>query len=243
MITMSPGHWKPGTGAVGIIDEVTEARKVVNRVIAKLKNMGIRVHHVEDNTSKNQRENLRYLIVAHNQTKRQLDVSIHFNAVASKQTRAIGTEVLYKKAAVRSIAARLSKGVADAAGYPDRGAKQRNDLAFLNGTTEDAVLIEICFVNSTADVSLYKKHFEAICRAIAKTLAQFIQPNSNPFSSAALYERIQKLYYDKSFVKAMVEKGISQECFSVIWREKLEKDQLTLNDFCGLCVLLLEKGE
>lgn len=243
MITISPGHWKPGTGAVGIIDEVTEARKVVSRVIARLKEMGVQVHHVEDNASKTQKENLRYLIGAHNKTNRNLDVSIHFNSVVGKQTRAIGTEVLYKKAAVRTLAAQLSKAVAGAAGYPDRGAKQRNELAFLNGTNKDALILEVCFVNSTVDVSLYRQHFEAICTAVAKTLAQFVRPTSNPFSSPALYERTQTLFNNKAFVKAVVEKGISKGHISPVWRKQLEKGNMTFLDFCGLCMLILEKEE
>ena len=58
MITISPGHWSIGTGARDLVDEVTEARKIVNRVIAILRGWKITVHHVEDNTSKNQKQNL-----------------------------------------------------------------------------------------------------------------------------------------------------------------------------------------
>jgi len=44
-------------------------------------------------------------------------------------------------------------------------------LYFLKNTTEPAILLEICFVDSKADVELYQKNFKAICAAIAEVLA------------------------------------------------------------------------
>ncbi|MGM9951656.1 MAG: N-acetylmuramoyl-L-alanine amidase [Lysinibacillus sp.] len=241
MITISPGHWKPGTGAVGLIDEVTEARRVVDGVVSRLKGMGIVVHPIQDDSSKSQSENLRYLVQAHNRTERQLDVSIHFNAIAGKHTRAIGTEVLYQDAKMQPLASQLSKAIGKAAGFPDRGAKKRNDLAFLNGTKRPAILIEVCFVNSTVDVALYKQHMEAICETIAKQLAHHVRPSNNPFSSPALYERTQMLHQDKQYVRTLLDKGISQGTISILWKEKFESGELSFLDFCGLCVLVLEK--
>jgi hypothetical protein len=49
----------------------------------------------------------------------------------------------------------------------NRGAKKRSDLYFLNGTDEPSILIEVCFVDSSADSNLYRTHFHAICQAIA----------------------------------------------------------------------------
>ena len=243
MITISPGHWKPGTGAVGLVDEVTEARKVVDRVVRMLTEKGISVHHLKDDSSRSQAENLRYLVQAHNETERKVDVSVHFNAIAGKHTRAIGTEVLYKDAAVQPLAAQLSKAISHAADLPDRGAKKRNELAFLNGTKQPAILIEVCFVNSTIDVALYKQHFEAICETIAKQLAHHVRPIDNPFSSPALYERTQTLYQDKRYVRALLDKGVSQGSISALWKERFESGELSFIDFCGLCVLILERRE
>ena len=186
MIAISPGHWKIGTGAVGLIDEVTEARKVVERVTNLLVNRNIQTCKIVDYTSTNQRENLTFLVSTHNKTKRVLDVSVHFNAVKGITTRAIGTEVLYKDEAMKSLAADISKAIATSAGFINRGAKRRLDLAFLNQTNEQAILIEVCFVNSTVDVSLYERHFEAICQAIAQTLVKFVQPNVRVFFKSCI---------------------------------------------------------
>ena len=241
MITISPGHWKIGTGAVGLIDEVTEARKVVEHVTRILESRNIQTSKVVDNTSTNQRENLTFLISKHNKTNRLLDVSVHFNAVKGIETRAFGTEVLYKDDAIKSLASYMSKAIATSAGFIDRGAKKRLDLAFLNQTNKNAILIEVCFVNSTVDVSLYERHFEAICQAIAQTLAQFVQPNVKIFSSPALHQRVEAIFLDKKKVNTLLQQGISNGAFLPIWKEKSEQGTLSFIDFCGLCVLLHDK--
>lgn len=171
MITISPGHWLPGTGARDLIDEVTEARKVVNRVVEILRNSGITVNHVEDNTSKNQQQNLNYLVTQHNKTNRKLDVSVHFNS-ASRTDRGLGVEVLYYDQ--KELAAKVSKAISDVSGLINRGAKERKELAFLRNTNKPAILIEVCFVNSTVDVAIYRRDFEKICQAIAECLAEYV---------------------------------------------------------------------
>ena len=169
MITISPGHWTIGTGARDLIDEVTEARKVSKRVTEILRKAGIQTNYVEDNVSKNQGQNLTYLVTQHNKTTRQLDVSVHFNASSGRQIRGIGTEVLYYDA--KDLAAKVSKAISFASGLIDRGAKQRRELSFLANTNKPAILLEICFVNSTVDTAIYNRDFEKICQAIAKELA------------------------------------------------------------------------
>jgi N-acetylmuramoyl-L-alanine amidase len=172
MITISPGHWAPGTGASAIIDEVTEARKLTKRVVEILKSNGVTTNYVEDNTSKNKTDNLSYLVRQHNLTNRQLDVSIHFNSSSGTDQRGIGTEVLYYNE--KTLASKVSKAISNASGLIDRGAKQRTDLAFLNGTHKPAILIEVCFVNSTVDVALYRRDFEKIALGIAAELMTYV---------------------------------------------------------------------
>jgi hypothetical protein len=81
----------------------------------------------------------------------------------------MGCEVLYVTQA--ELASDLSNAIAKFAGLVNRGAKRRTDLYFLNNTEEPSVLIEVCFVDSTADVELYKENFDVICRAIAVALS------------------------------------------------------------------------
>ncbi|WP_107841109.1 N-acetylmuramoyl-L-alanine amidase [Metasolibacillus meyeri] len=168
-MNISAGHWHVGTGAVGLIDEVTEARRVVRQVANLLQQQGVNVRVIFDNASKNQRQNLNYLIGAHQKGK-GLHISVHFNAVGKATKNALGTEVLYAKPTMQKLAATMSAAISTAGGLRNRGAKRRTDLAFLN-TLPDAILIEVCFVNSQEDVACYKRHFEAICVAIATELS------------------------------------------------------------------------
>lgn len=170
-LTISPGHWKVATGARDLLDEVLEARKVVNRVVEILRAGGVKVNHVEDNKSINKRQNLSYLVSEHNKTQRMLDVSIHFNA-SSRSKEGKGTEVCYYDE--EKLASKISNAIAKSGKLRNRGAKQRKELAFLNGTNKPAVLIEVCFVSDEYDAKMYRQCFEDICQAIAKELAAYV---------------------------------------------------------------------
>lgn len=170
MITISPGHWKTG-GAVDLMNEVVEARKVVNRVVGILQANGVKVNHLEDNTSVNQQQNLHYIVTQHNKTQRKLDVSVHFNSSVRKVT-GVGTEVLYYDE--KTLATKVSAAIAKTSKLKDRGAKERKELAFLRGTSKPAILIEVCFVSSEYDCKMYRQNFESICQAIAKELAAYV---------------------------------------------------------------------
>jgi hypothetical protein len=77
----------------------------------------------------------------------------------------MGTEVLYVTQG--DLASEIAQAISKAGRLLDRGPKKRSDLYFLNNTNEPAILIEVCFVDSSADANLYRAHFRAICKAIA----------------------------------------------------------------------------
>lgn len=173
-IEIHPGHWKLlNSGANGILNEVTEARKVAKRVYEILQASNVPCTYFEDNVSSNQRQNINYLVGQHNKDRDGLIVSIHFNAGGNSQ-RAIGTEVLYYDQ--KTLAERVVKAISEATGggLINRGAKQRKDLGVLASTYEPAILIEVCFVNSIVDAAIYRRDFEKICQAIAKELAAYL---------------------------------------------------------------------
>ena len=170
-ICISSGHGKFIRGASGspvppMLDEVDEARRVVDRVAQELRQRGVIVHVFHDDTSHDQQTNLNAIVAAHNNTTRQLDVSVHFNAF---DTTAHGTEVLW--VTQEDLADELSAAIADAGSFFDRGGKKRTDLKFLNSTEMPAVLIETCFCDNAGDSQLYRENFEAICAAIVDTLS------------------------------------------------------------------------
>ena len=163
---LSSGHALKVGGADGIINEVVEARKVVKQVVKYLKELGETVYEFHDDTSKTQAENLETIVKYHNSKNRDEDYSVHFNAGGGE-----GTEVLHYGEKTKAKAAALSKVIAEALDIKDRGPKERPNLRFLNGTEEEGLLIEVCFVDSKSDVEKYRKNFDKMCRAIAEHIA------------------------------------------------------------------------
>lgn len=177
-IVISSGHGKYIRGASGYLDEVDEARKVVDRVAQLWTKSDVMCKTFHDNTSTTQSQNLNTIVAYHNAQQRDLDVSVHFNAYQTTG-KPMGTEVLY--VTQHDLADDLSAAIASAMGLPDRGPKKRTDLAFLNNTTGPAILIETCFVDSSADDEAYNANFEKVCEAIAETIAGIeIAPEPGP---------------------------------------------------------------
>lgn len=165
-VVISSGHSINCQGASDIINEVTEARKVVDRVAEIISANGRTCYKYHDTASSNS-TNLANIVNFHNRYSQGIDVSIHFNAY-SHVDKPMGVEVCYYSAS--SLASQVSKAVADASGLINRGAKQRTGLYFLRRCNKPAILIEVCFVDSVKDVVLYRANFEKICQAIAKSL-------------------------------------------------------------------------
>ena len=65
-IVISSGHGKYVRGASGILDEVDEARKVVERLADELGSRGVEVTTFHDDTSHSQDENLHTIVAFHN---------------------------------------------------------------------------------------------------------------------------------------------------------------------------------
>ena len=165
-VVISSGHGLHVRGASGIIDEVDEARKIVDQVAGELNARGVKVVTFHDDTSKDQSTNLSTIVNFHNKHERDLDISVHFNAY-EQVTKPMGCEVLY--VSQQNLASQVSAAIASS-GFINRGAKKRTDLYFLNKCNRPAILLEICFVDSEADVALYDEHFEDICDDIADVL-------------------------------------------------------------------------
>lgn len=188
MITASPGHYGPKTGAHGLIDEVTEAIKVTKEVVRILRASGITANYIEDNVNKSQSKNIPWLIAQHNKTSRLIDVSVHFNASVGTQDGGLGTETLIYSGNNLDTATAITDAIAKASGLKNRGVKIRKDLGILKGTNKPCYLIEVCFVNSRTDVELYRKNFDAICQAIAGELAKAVGKSLTPIKDTSIVE-------------------------------------------------------
>lgn len=174
-INVSAGHNPDGKiacGAVGLLKESTEARRVTNEVVRLLKEQGHTVYNCTCDNGTSQGDVLKKIVAKCNQHSVDLDVSIHFNAGASAQKKngqTTGTEVLVYNDSSKAMAAaqRVAKQIA-ALGYKNRGIKIRDGLYFLRNTKSPAMLIECCFVDDGDDTALYdyKKMALAIVQGI-----------------------------------------------------------------------------
>lgn len=182
---ISSGHGKFVPGAKGYLDEVEDARKVVNRVYSILTNdfngVGFKFH---DDTSTTQNQNLTTIVNFHNSKTRSLDISVHFN---SAEETATGSECLYYNA--QALSGKMSKAMAKSLGIMDRGAKERKELYFLKETKEVAILLEVCFVTSKKDTEAYTKNFEVLCQAISQVIASELGYSKTNYSQNYLTKK------------------------------------------------------
>lgn len=169
-VVISSGHGKYIRGASGYIDEVDEARKVVESVADALREDGVEVTTYHDDVSNDQSENLSRIVDRHNSLTRDLDISVHFNAYQTT-SKPMGCEVLYVSSTGQEIADEVVDAICEVSGLINRGPKKRTDLYFLNNTEEPAILIETCFVDSEADVEIYHENYDLICGAIADAIS------------------------------------------------------------------------
>jgi peptidoglycan hydrolase-like protein with peptidoglycan-binding domain len=170
-IAISSGHGLHVRGASGDpvppqLDEVDEARRLVDAVAHYLRLAGVDCETFHDDTSHDVSTNLDAICDWHNQQDRTLDVSIHFNAFDGN---AHGTEVCWYTQ--EALAAKVSEAISEAGGFTNRGPKFRDDLKFLKATDQPAILIETCFCDNTGDSTAFKEHFESIAGAIAAAIS------------------------------------------------------------------------
>jgi len=174
-INISSGHnpdGKVACGAVGLIKESTEARKVKDLLIPKLKTQGHTVYDCTVNDGTSQNDVLTKIVKKCNANTVDLDISIHFNAGANDSTGngiTTGTECLVYKTGTKAgdYAYKICESISKL-GYRNRGVKVRTDLYFLNNTKAEAVLVECCFVDDADDVKLYNA--EKMAQAIAEAI-------------------------------------------------------------------------
>lgn len=168
MKVVSSGHGLKVRGASSkFMDEVDQARRVVNRVEQLCKEMGDPIIVFHENVATSVNGNLSNIVSFHNSKNRTLDVSIHFN---SYNGTASGVEVWGYNDSAKGTGEELCKRLSSAMGVTNRGFKKSTELYFLRKTTKPALLIEVCFLDNEKDVNAYMNNFEKVCIAIAEVL-------------------------------------------------------------------------
>lgn len=192
-INISSGHSINCQGASDILNEVTEARRVVDRIYEMCKAMGIEVYKYHD-TSSSSNQNLANIANWHNQFKDGIDVSIHFNCY-QHTSNSMGTEVCYYSQS--ELADKVSSAISKASGLKNRGGKERKGLYVLRHTNKPMILIEVCFLDSSYDVQKYQENFDNICSAIIEALTSKVymsRPVSVPNQNTNNNSNNDKIY-------------------------------------------------
>ena len=168
-IEVRGGHCPNVPGSSALIDELTEDRLVKNAVIKYLKQLGINVLDVTPpDTTSSSSSDLSYGVNKANNWGADLFVSIHFNNAYSSYNGALGTEVcVYSE---YDTAKRVVNKMASL-GFKNRGQKVRTGLYELRHTSMKSMIVEVCFVEATEDVALYKKlGYDKIGKTIAEAI-------------------------------------------------------------------------
>ena len=110
------GHNRKVPGASGILDEVTEDRKVKNAVIKYLKAQGHTAYDCTDDAGTTQSKNLANIVAKCNSHDGiELDISVHLNAGRDDDEgdgKTGGTEVLIYSTAVKDVAKKIADEIA-----------------------------------------------------------------------------------------------------------------------------------
>ncbi len=190
-INIHAGHnpaGKVACGAVGLINESTENRRVKDEVVSQLRELGHIVYDCTVDNGSGQSDVLNKIVAKCNAHAVDLDVSIHFNSGAADKKgngKTTGVEVLVYSANSESkgTAEKVCTAVAEL-GFKNRGVKYRPDLRVLKSTKAPAILIECCFVDDKDDVGIYD--YFSMASAIVKGITnQSVQnvPETAPVES------------------------------------------------------------
>lgn len=196
------GHNRKVPGASGILDEVTEDRKVKNAVIKYLKQLGHTAYDCTDDAGTTQSKNLANIVAkcnSHNGIS--LDVSIHLNSGRNDKKgdgKTGGVEVLCYSTGVKQVAKNIADSISGTFGYSLRsddttpsgyaGVKIDKGLYVLRSTKAKAVLIECCFVDDKDDANKWNadKCAKAIVKGITgKTVSSGTSSGANSTTSTS----------------------------------------------------------
>lgn len=152
------GHNSIVPGAASILNEVTEDRKVKNKLISLLKGAGHTVYDCTDDAGRTSGANLANIVAKCNKHSVDLDISIHLNAGRNDSKgdgSTGGVEVFCYDNRTKSVAEKITDAIAEEFGYHNRGVKYSTGLYVLRNTKSKAILIECCFVDDKDDAKVW----------------------------------------------------------------------------------------
>lgn len=157
IINIHAGHCPQGqgaSGAVGILQESVEDRKVKDALISVLRGAGHTVYDCTCDENTTQNGCLGKIVAKCNEHSVDYDCSIHLNSgrndYAGDQSTG-GVEVWCYDEKTKDIASRICAEVSGALGITNRGVKYSKNLYVLRKTKAPAFLVECCFVDDKDD--------------------------------------------------------------------------------------------
>lgn len=169
-IAVRGGHNYLSTGCTGLIDEVTENRKVTKALVEQLKAKG---HTVVDVTpfDCDSYTDLNIGVSRANEIGADIFLSIHFNKAYDSYNGAIGTETwIFPNSSSYHYAQKISDNIGKL-GFRNRGVKTSSTLYELKRTSMKSIIVEVCFVEATKDVDTYNRvGYNAVAKAIAQAV-------------------------------------------------------------------------
>jgi N-acetylmuramoyl-L-alanine amidase len=165
-IAIRGGHSLDVRGASGVVDEVTEDRKITAKVVEYLKLSGNEVLDVTPTNSGSSINDLSIPVNKANAWGADYFASIHLNAGGGR-----GVEVIYKSAKGKEYADRIVRNLAEL-GFTNRGSKvDVRGLYEFNHVIAPNNIIEVFFCDSQSDVSLYNQiGIDKIAKVIAESI-------------------------------------------------------------------------
>lgn len=202
------GHNKIVPGASGLLDEVTEDRKVKNGIISRLRTEGHTVYDCTDDKGKTQGANLANIVAKCNKHSVDFDVSIHLNSGRKDKKgdgKTGGTEVFIWNDDLKDIAKAVADAISEEFGYALRsdsttpsgyaGVKITKSLYVLNNTKAPAMLIETCFVDDADDAKVWDadRCAEAIVKGLTGKVVAGSSESAKPAGSTSSSSGKKKL--------------------------------------------------
>lgn len=193
------GHCPQGQGAhgaVGILKESVENRKVKDELIKLLRAEGNTVYDCTVNYKTTADGCLAGIVKLCNAHSVALDVSIHLDAGRKDNTGdgdTGGCSVLIYNDGTKEVATRIAQNISKELGIHNRGVILRPELYVLRNTNAPAILVECCFVDDADDA---KKWSVSKCaKAIAEGILNKEIKTAENVQNAGKAKNDLQLYY------------------------------------------------
>lgn len=170
---IDPGHGcYPDIGAEGYLNEQNCALDIAIKVISKLQLLGHQAWNVRPASAASVTDSLQKR--CDSAANADYLVSIHLNAGEGK-----GSEIFAMSSVGNAVASKVLTSLVSL-GFVNRGVKDGSSLYVIKHSIPPAILIEVCFVDTQSDASLYNSlGSDKIASAIVKGLTGQTVSSSN----------------------------------------------------------------